>query len=381
MTGRLLLALLATAGGDPTFAPAGGSPHYVGPMAGRPVLADMNGDSKPDVVIACGTCCGSKPDPESGIVVVLLGDGKGGFARVESGPVRIGPSARKVAVGDVNGDRKPDVVVGEHDSASITVWLGDGKGGLKAAPFSPVKASDTKRPHTHDVALADVDGDGHLDLLSTNANDGTVSILKGDGSGQFAPAPGSPVSAARHPYDSIAVVDVNGDAKPDLVVPDLRGNAVSVLLGQGGGAFGKPAQFPLGPRPGYIVVGDVNGDRKPDLVATHDDDPLVAILLGDGAGRFAPAEGSPLKLETPVWGSALGDLDGDGKADLAIGANGDRGLEVLLGDGKGGFRPSKPIPAPRMSGYVAIGDVDGDAKPDLVAASYETGEVTVWLRK
>jgi hypothetical protein len=371
MTHMLLLALLVTAGGDPTFTEAGGSPHRVGPGPGRPVLADLNGDSKLDIVVACG-------DAESRVVTVLLGDGKGGFAKAPGEPPRIGPSAHKVAVGDVNGDRKPDVVVGEHDTASIPILLGDGRGGLAAAPVPRVTASATKRPHTHEVVLADVDGDGHLDLLSTNADDGTVSVLRGDGSGRFTHAPGSPAPAGRHPYDTVVVCDLNDDRKTDLVIPDLHGGAVSVLLGRGGATFEPPASLPVGPRPGVAVVGDVNGDRKPDVVATHDDDPLVAILLGDGAGRFQPAKGSPIRLERTVWGAALGDLDGDGKTDLALASHA-RGVVLLMGDGKGGFRVAQTIPV-RKSTQLAVTDVNGDAKPDVVAAG-EDGEVSVWLMK
>src|SRR5688500_18492621 len=169
ITLSLLLLLLAPPQADASsasrpqaaaFAPAPGSPVWAGSMAGEPVVADMDRDGRPDVVLACGTCCGSRPDPKSGHVVVLLGDGSGGFRPAPGSPVPVGSSARKVAVGDLDGDGDQDVVVGQHDLYEIVVLLGDGKGGL--SPGSPVIAGRGARPHTHDVTLADVDGDGHL---------------------------------------------------------------------------------------------------------------------------------------------------------------------------------------------------------------------------
>src|SRR5262245_5745376 len=88
----------------PSFKMASGSPIKVGPMAGEPVIADSNHDGNLDIILACGTCCGSPPDPLSGHVQILLGDGHGGFKRAEGSPIPVGSSARKVAVGDANHD-------------------------------------------------------------------------------------------------------------------------------------------------------------------------------------------------------------------------------------------------------------------------------------
>jgi peroxiredoxin len=386
-------AVLANIGPAPAvvkpavFKMAPGSPIKVGPMAGDPVIADINHDGNPDIILACGTCCGSPPDPLSGHVQVLLGDGRGGFSAPQGSPISVGSSARKVAVGDANHDGHPDIFVAQHESYEIVELLGDGRGGFKPAPASPFVAASGPhvhpRAHTHAITTGDINGDGNLDILTTNANDNSVSVLLGDGKGGFVPSGASPIKAGRHPYDTVLLNDVNNDGKADLITPNLTGAAVMVMLGDGNAGF-KPepgAPFALGPRPGYVVVADFNDDGKTDLVATHDDDPLVAVLLGDGMGGFNPAPGSPLRPPNPVWGVAVADLNGDGKKDLAMGAQLDHGVTIMLGDGKGGFvtGANAPMPAGKRANYVATADLNRDGKPDVVASSYGSGEITIYL--
>jgi peroxiredoxin len=373
----------------PVFKMAPASPIKVGPMAGDPVIADSNHDGNLDIIVACGTCCGSPPDPLSGHVQVLLGDGRGGFKPARSSPISVGSSARKVAVGDANHDEHLDIFVAQHESYEIVALLGDGRGGFKHAPGSPFLAASGQhvhpRAHTHSITAGDVNGDGNLDLLTTNANDNSVSVLLGDGKGSFAPSGASPIKAGRHPYDTITLNDVNNDGKADIVTPNLRGNAVMVMLGDGKAGFtpATGAPFALGPRPGYVAVADLNDDGKSDLVATHDDDPLVAALLGDGKGGFNPTPESPLRPPIPVWGLAVADLNGDGIKDLAMGAQVDHRVTIMLGNGKGGFvtAASSPMPAGNRANYVAVADLNRDGKPDIVASSYGSGEITVFLNE
>ncbi len=319
----------------PEFAQAPGSPIKVGPMTGRPTVADMNRDGHADIVVSCGTCCGSRPREDSGHVVVLLGDGTGAF-KPAGERVRVGPGALKVAIGDANGDGNPDALAIEHDTDNLTVLLGDGKGALALAPGSPFVHGNGGRPHTHDLALADINADGALDAVVTRCNDNRLGIMLGDGKGGFRAAP--PVAAGRHPYEGLQLRDVTGDGKLDAVVPNLHGDAVSVLAGDGQGGFAQipGSPFKVGPRPGTLAIGDLNSDGRDDIAVTHDDDPLLAVLLADGRGGFAPASGSPFTMKQRAWGLEIGDFDGDSINDLA-GACGTGHVALMRSDGSGGF--------------------------------------------
>jgi hypothetical protein len=371
--------------GEPAFAAAPGSPYFVGPMAGRPVLGDMDRDGRLDIVVACGTCCGSKPSPESGHVAVLLNRGKEGFTGVKGPRVTVGPSVPKVALADVNADGKLDVLCAEHDTYNVTVLLGDGSGNLSKGPGSTVAAAAGTRPHTHEIAAADLNADGYADVLTTNANDNTISVLLGDGRAGFKPAAGSPFAAGRHPYDALAIADFTGDGKLDVAAPLLAAAKIGALRGDGTGLLAQSDEdkYVVGPRPGYVAAADVNGDGKPDIVASHDDVGMIDVLLNDGTGRFKPAAGeggSPVMVPPPAWGIAPADMNGDGKCDLVLGAF-ESAPVLLIGDGKGGFTDAGlKLESGSFPNYVAVGDVSGDGLPDIVTGNYGSGDVSVFVQ-
>lgn len=370
------------------------SPIAVGPMAGRPQVADVNTDGHADIIVACGTCCGSRPDPDSGHVFVLLGDGAGNFAPSPQSPLKVGPSLRKLAVGDIDGDGHADIVGAEHDRHELTILLGDGAGAFarREGTELSVMSGPIRNPadgtmgyppgHTHEVVLADVSGDDRLDILATTVSGHGIAVLLNDGSGSFSHATGSPVRV-RTPYDAIAIADMNGDFKPDIVFPSIAGNEVNVMLGDGGGSFAHAEGSPMrvSERPGYAAAGDANGDGHIDVFVTHDDLTSVSVLLNDGTGKLSHAPTSP--LEVPAggfwWGIAPADLNGDGHLDLALGNAATDEVALLLGDGQGGFARDSTLKADAGAGYVIAADLNADGVIDLVTGNYEGGSVSVFL--
>ena len=210
-----------------------------------------------------------------------------------------------MVLGDVNGDNNLDLAIDSHDSYGVILILGDGKGGLALAPNSPIVMKEGRHPHTHGLALGDMNGDRKLDSVTVNNADNDVSIAFGDGRGGFTRAPAT-FAVGPSPYPS-ALGDVNNDGRLDIIATatatgPLRAQqlpssfALTLLLNDGRGGF-RRSELPLRTgQPWFAAVGDVNGDRKPDLVATHHEQSELTVLLGDGAGRFTEA-----RLAVRLW--------------------------------------------------------------------------------
>jgi hypothetical protein len=225
----------------------------------------------------------------------------------------------------------------------------------------------------------DFNGDGIPDLALANNQNETVSIELGNGDGTFVQAANSPVSVGVLPI-SIAVGDFNGDGKQDLAVLSAI-QSLTILLGNGDGTFtqsaGSPITFPNSD-PVFVAVGDFNGDGKADLVLASSDTYSLIILLGNGDGTFTSAASSPLTVGQS--GDAfefvtVGDLNGDGVPDLAVlssvtNSSGDSQpgtVTILLGNGNGTF--TQAANSPVTVGYApqaaVVGDFSGDGKLDL----------------
>jgi hypothetical protein len=242
-------------------------------------IADLNGDGKSDLVVAncsAGGGCGSS---SGGIVSVLLGNGDATFqapAIYGSG----GAYASSIAIGDTNGDGKLDILVTDGAGSTVGVLLGNGDG-----TFQPVVAYGSGGFQAYSVTLVDVNGDGKPDLMvanlcinnGNNCPNGGVSVLLGNGDGTFQTAV-TYASTASYTL-SATVTDVNGDGKPDIVAASFCENtdcvnstgAVDVLLGNGDGTFQAAVNYVSGGSYAIAVaVADVNGDSKPDIVVAGD---------------------------------------------------------------------------------------------------------------
>jgi hypothetical protein len=316
-------------------------------------------------------------------LMAMLGDGRGGFAPAACGAVKLVHGAGEMVVGDFNRDRKLDWAGAHHDHYDVIVMLGHGDGNFSAADGSPFTArARGKKPHTHGLAAGDMNGDEIDDLVTANNEDDDVSVLLGDGAGRFAPAHGSPFPVGRSPYP-IAVADVNRDGKLDVVAPNSAPGArtITVLLGDGRGALraapGSP--FRTAGNVYFVAVGDIDGDSRPDLVATHNGDSRATILVQRRAGAFEPAGASSFELGERAWGVVAVDLNRDGAIDLAA-ARGNA-VAVFIGDGLGGFRPasSSPFTTGRGTWRLGVADFNGDGKLDIAAGNVETDDIAVLL--
>jgi hypothetical protein len=333
-------------------------------------VGDFNGDGKHDLAVL------HRDFSDNGTVSVLLGNGDGTFSAAPGGPIQVGLLTRSVAVGDFDGNGKADLVVANFGGpdptrdGTLSVLLGNGDGTFTPAANSPLPAGSS----ASFVAVGDFDRNALPDLAVVNPSQNTVTVLGGNGDGTFTPI-GFPVGVGNGP-DFVAVGDFNGDGKPDLAVVNsnygMGNGTVSVLLGNGtGDFFAQPITVPVGSLPTSVAVGDFDGNGTPDLAVTNSNDGTVSVLLGNGDGTFRPVANSPGPFGFGLPSVAVGDFNRDGKPDLAVANQGDNTVSVLLGNGDGTFTPdpNSPYRVANVPLVVTVADFNQDGAPDLAIAS------------
>ncbi len=275
----------------------------------------------------------------------------------------LGDNPRAVVTGDVNGDGALDALVANSGSDTITVLLGDGLGDFTAVAPVPV----TDQPQS--LALGDMDGDLIPDLVVPSLHDDLIDVLLGNGDGTFG-AP-TPLAVAGGPR-RIVMDDFDGDGDRDVAVSVGSLDGLIIALGAGDGTFSS-VRFETsgGLFPDRLVAGDVNGDEVVDLAVIHLTSLDTTVLLGDGRGGFdvsavLPSAGDPTGL-------ALADLDGGGTLDVIVsndGATSPQRVELFPGVGDGTFGPVQfPIPSIiQDAGDVTVADLENDGDLDLVVA-------------
>jgi hypothetical protein len=366
-----------------------------------PLVANFNGSTNPvDVVV---------PDDEFSFVY-LQGYGDGSFRSAVNYYAEPGGGSRAQAVniasGDFNGDGIPDFVIGNvssADNASVTVFLSNSDGTLK--PGVNYYNSALTTYSLEYVAVADFNGDGKLDIAATDNFNGVVQIFNGNGDGTFTTGATyqTDTASGANPV-GLVVGDFNGDSKPDLAVINNHTATtadVGILLNNGSG-LNSVVNYPLSTLATEITAAALRGPGKPlDLIVplygtSAAPGSAVAILLGNGNGTFGNETDVQLTntaVKNPYlnpYYAAVGDLNGDGKVDLAVTIEDqthfNQGIAVVLGNGDGTFQanpvllastmqnPAQDVPLP---GYVHIADVNQDGIPDLVYSNSEFSTVGI----
>ena len=330
---------------------------------------ETNIDADPANCGGCGIVCAGKLSCFRGKCLDCSG-GALDFLATAAPLLVAGTSSASVAIADLNGDGRVDLAVANAGDAqkgiagSVSVLLGAGNRTFKAAVDYPAGAVPSS------IAIGDFNRDGKRDIATTNSAGANVSVLLGNGDGTFRAATNFAVGA--QPV-FVAVADLNGDGSADLAVANLQTGDVSVLLGKGDGAFAAAVQYAVGLRTSWIAIADLNGDGRADMAVASmgiwasGKDGSLSVLLGNGDGTFrAPVAYTAQNNPHAV---AIGDLTGDGKPDLAVVGESGYSVEVLPGNGDGTFKAAIHESTGRCGDAISIGDLDGDGKADVVAAN------------
>jgi hypothetical protein len=308
------------------------------------------------------------------------------FMPAPGSPITVGKGSGEILLADLNRDGHLDMLTKHLLNQHVTVGLGDGQCNFGPAPGGPM--SFGYQPGT--IELGDVNSDSTLDLVVASKDDNNeyVHVFLGTGRGTFILAPGSPFTSGasiKLYKPGLHLVDVNEDGKPDLVTANGRRNSIEIFFGDGRGRFspGPVVRLESGHDRYWSAVGDVDRDSHLDVVTVGtvgaDDTPgRLLIKRGDGKGGFADVAASSQSVPPNSRLATLADLNGDRHLDIVLSQGGNH-LSVLLNGGKGTFStaPGSPYKISAEPFAVVVADVNRDRRKDLVAATVNS--ITILL--
>jgi len=279
-----------------------------------------------------------------------------------------GDTSASVSLGDIDGNGTLDIVLakGRHWPLHDLILRNDGKGHFTKEIFSE------KPDRTYSAALADIDGDGDLDIVVSNDRPDKKLVYLNDGKGHFTVSGtfGDPAWSTRY----ITLADLNGDGRPDVIVANRSSNPENprpsfVCLNDGKGAF--PNCTPLATQSATIIVAaDLDGDGFIDLLVPHRDGGQSLVFWNDGKANFGkPAPFGPAHVQ--IRAAAVADINGDGKKDVVVGDE-KNGLFIYLNNGKRSFAEPVALGQKSVAPYsIGLADMDKDGKIDIVVGNYE----------
>jgi hypothetical protein len=350
--------------------PTGSAPYCA-------AICDVDGDGKPDLVVT----------NNNNTFSVFRNTGTNGNVSFAANvDFTTGTSPIGVAIGDVDGDGKPDLVVVNINSNTISVFRNTST--IGSVSFATM-VNFTTGSHPSSIVIGDIDDDGKPDLVVTNTNGNitttnTISIFRNTstiGNISFAVKVDFTTGGAS---SIVTIGDVDGDGKPDLALTNNT-NTVSIFRNTstiGSVSFAAKVDFTTGSGPYSVAIGDVDGDGKPDLVVSNANTNTISVIRNTSTiGSISFAAKVDFTTGESPQNIAIGDIDGDGKPDLAVANYDSSTVSVLRNTGTIGsvsFAAKVDIMTGSVSYCVAIGDIDGDGKPDLTVGNYSSNSVSVF---
>lgn len=330
---------------------------------------DLDGDKHKDLVVLRAT--------GTGAVTVLSQKTLGSFQRGDA-TTRAGDTPYGLAIADVDNDGLVDLAVTSYLGAEAAlVWGGD---------YLDRMALQIDGAHPIAIEVADLDADGKLDLVLANQVGNNFNLILNNGARVFLPrikysAGGTPGGLLVGDYDG------DGAAKLDLVMSLSDLGVVRVFNGTGNGRYrtdAMPAKNDLtdvvvGQNPTGLASGKLNGDGFKDLVVCNQGDQTVSVVLGAGKAPGFEPTATPYPVGDQPTSVAIGDLNGDGKADVAVTNRAGASLSILYGNGDGTLRAIGQVQTGMQPESVVIDDLNGDGKADVAVANLQSGTVSIFF--
>jgi len=336
-------------------------------------VGDFNGDSKPDIVVV-GQWAESR-------ATVFINQGANTFTVSTS--FLIGSDPRSVTVGDFNADGNADIAVALAQTNNVMIAVGVGQGTF-LYPTSYYGTGFTPSS----IAVGDFNSDNKLDLVTANAAEsflgsagsGGVSVLMGKGNASFETYRSyyfDPALRFLQPT-AVATADFDNDGQPDLAISYLFSSLINVMRSDGSGGLLPFTGFDTGGTPTSVAfaIADLNGDNNADVVAANDSNGIVRVFFGTGTASFTPVV--DIATTTNVKSVAVGDFNGDGKQDIIVTRTDSANALILLGNGAGAFVQPGGTPPPVIEDIV-VADFNGDGRSDVAAAHFPPGNISVFL--
>ncbi|GAB3997854.1 hypothetical protein GCM10028807_43980 [Spirosoma daeguense] len=335
---------------------------------------DLNNDGNLDFVVVNST---------GNTVSIRLGTGTGSFTTPPSSAELPAPSsAIGLAIGDIDNDGDLDILAA--GSTAVNIYRNNGAASFSAPTALNIGASASS------LSMGDVDGDGDLDFVVANSDisgtGSTASLRLNNGSGQFTTPAGGGTITLGNGSVWVALHDLDGDGDLDLLGSNAFSNNLSIRLNDGNGQFTSPASTPqvtVGTNPNVFAVGDIDNDGDLDVAVGNGGSNTASILKNNGNAQLTNV--ATLSLGNQSQCVALGDVDSDGDLDL-ISANGlSNTLSVRLNDGLGNFTAPVTNPNPNVGGnfpvVVVLGDVDNDGDLDALTNNFTSNNVSTLLNQ
>jgi hypothetical protein len=326
-------------------------------------IGDVTGDGKPDIVTA---------NYNSNEVSILTGEGDGTYYAPISYTVPAHPIS--MVIGDVNHDNKIEIMTANYLNQNVSVLRQVVDSTFEVAGNYSLVHEPSEWPLS--IAVGDVNGDGFADIVTGNELSNDISVLLGNNDCSFQTPMAESLSIGEHLY-ALALGDVNGDGKLDIVTSNDGFSNVAVELGNGDGTFQLPSFYGTFTRARSLALCDLNKDGKLDVIVTDSDIHKISVFLGNGTGTFP----SYVNYDVGANPSSIttADINDDGILDVVTANYDSNSVSILLGNGNGTLQAAVNLTVATNPNSVSIADVNNDGKPDIVTANYTGQNVSVLI--